>query len=255
MTSTFPTPRKQLFLFALAGLLCAQTPAPEKFEVASIKLIPPDRTGCTPTDQSRCFSASQWGGATFTARNISMLYLVEVAYAVDDVQITGIDRLGDELYDVSAKPENGGVLTHSRAEPMLQALLEERFKLIAHRETKDVAGYALTIAKGGPRLKPGDPTTGKFPIVFRDRLVGPNATIAQVVSLLPHPLGKPVIDKTNLPGAFNIDLKFAPEGDTTSTQPSIFTAIQEQLGLKLESQKVPFETLVIDHCDHIPTQN
>jgi hypothetical protein len=56
------------------------------------------------------------------------------------------------------------------------------------------------------------------------------------------------------PGAYNIDLKFAPDGDTASTRPSIFTAIQEQLGLKLESQKVPFETLVIDHCDHIPTK-
>ena len=246
MTSTFRTSRKQLFLLVLAGLLCAQTPAPEKFEVASIKLIPADQTGS--------FSMSPWGGATFTARNISMSVLVEMAFGVTDKQISNIDRLGNELYDVSATPEHGGALTLERSQPMLKALLEERFKLTAHRETKDVQGYVLTIAKGGPKLKPAAAAAGQT-MIPRGRLIGPNATITQFISLLAHPLDKPIVDKTNLTDAYNIDLKFAPEGDTTSTQPSIFTAIQEQLGLKLESQKVPFETLVIDHCDHIPTQN
>src|ERR1700679_434428 len=124
MTSTF--------LLALAGLLCAQTPAAEKFEVASIKTIPPDTC---------CFSMSPWGGATFTARNISMSVLVEMAFDVTDKQISNIDSLGRELYDVSAKPENGGTLSFERSQPMLRALLAERFHLVAHRETKDVPGY------------------------------------------------------------------------------------------------------------------
>ena len=245
MTSTFSTPGKQLFLLALAGLLCAQAPAPEKFEVASIKLTPPD---------SCCFSMNPWGGATFTARNISMPVLVEMAFGVTDKQISNIESLGRELYDVSAKPENGGALTFERSRPMLKALLEERFKLTAHRETKDVPGYVLSVAKGGPKLKPATVAAGQTMIV-RGELIGPNAGMALFATMLESPLGKPVLDKTNLSGVYNIDLKFAPDGDTASTLPSIFTAIQEQLGLKLESQKVPFETLVIDHCDHIPTQN
>jgi uncharacterized protein (TIGR03435 family) len=245
MTSTFPTSGKQLILLVLAGLLCAQAPAPERFEVASIKTIPPD---------SCCFSMNPWGGGTFTARNISMSVLVEMAFGVTDKQISNIDSLGRELYEVSAKPENGGALTYQRAQPMLKALLEERFKLTAHRETKDVQGYVLTVAKGGPKLKPAAAAPGQT-MILRGRLIGPNATITQFISFLAHPLDKPIVDKTNLTGSYNIDLKFAPEGDTASTQPSIFTAIQEQLGLKLESQKVPFETLVIDHFDHIPTQN
>jgi uncharacterized protein (TIGR03435 family) len=236
---------KQLLLPLLAGLLAAQSPAPpEKFEVASIKLIPADRARC-------CFSMSPLGG-TFAARNISMSVLVEMAYGVDDTQISGMDRLGDELYDVSAKPENGVVLTQTRLQPMLRALLAERFTLVTHRETKDIAGYALTTAKGGPKLKPGDAAAGQT-MILPGRLVAPNITIDGVISLLAHPLGKPVVDKTNLPGSFKIDLKFAAIGDTT--QPSIFTAVEEQLGLKLESQKIPFEVLVIDHCGHIPTEN
>ena len=245
MTSTFSTPGKQLFLLALAGLLCAQAPAPEKFEVASIKLTPPD---------SCCFSMSPWGGATFTARNISMSVLVEMAFGVTDKQISNIASLGPELYDVSAKPENGGAVTFERSQPMLKALLEERFKLTAHREMKDVQGYVLSVAKGGLKLKPAAAAAGQT-MILRGRLIGPNANITQLISLLAHPLDKPILDKTNLTGAYNIDLKFAPDGDTASTLPSIFTAIQEQLGLKLESQKVPFETLVIDHYDHTPTQN
>jgi uncharacterized protein (TIGR03435 family) len=134
-------------------------------------------------------------------------------------------------------------------------MLEERFKLVTHRETKDTAGYALTIAKGGPKLKPGEIANGRMPVILRGRLISPNAAMAEIVSILARPLGKPVIDKTNLTGTFNIDLKFAPDGDAASPLPSIFTAVQEQLGLKLESQKVPFETLVIDHCERIPTDN
>ncbi len=241
-------PGKQLLLPLLAGLLAAQSPAPpEKFEVASVKLIPADRATC-------CFSMAPWGAATFTAHNISLSVLVEMAYGVTDKQISGIDRLGNDLYDVSAKPQNSGALTYRRAQPMLRAMLEERFKLAVHREMKDVSGYALVLAKGGPKLKPGDQTAGQN-MILPGRLVQPNATLADFSSLLDHPVGKPVIDKTGLPGTYKIDLKFAPDGDTASTLPSIFTAIQEQLGLKLEAQKVPFETLVIDHCDHIPNDN
>jgi uncharacterized protein (TIGR03435 family) len=92
-------------------------------------------------------------------------------------------------------------------------------------------------------------------MTLRGRLIAPNAPIALLASLLEGSLGKPVVDKTDLTGAYKIDFKFAPEGDAASTLPSIFTAIQEQLGLKLDAQKVPFETLIIDRCNPIPTQN
>lgn len=246
-------PAKQLSLTLAMGLLAALTSAaqppaaPERFEVASVKLIPPGRDSC-------CFSMSPWGGATFTANNVSLPVLIEIAFGVADYQISGMDRLGSELYDVSAKPENGGALTFERAQPMLKALLEERFKLVAHREMKDIPGYALTIATGGPKLKENAEPAGQGGIL-PGRLIGPASTLSDFAFLLAHPLGKPVVDKTGLEGKFSIDLKFAPEGDTNSSRPSIFTAIQEQLGLKLESRKIPFEMLVIDHCERVPTEN
>jgi uncharacterized protein (TIGR03435 family) len=151
-------PRKAILLPLLATLLSAQSSAPtEKFDVASIKLVAPEHRDCVPGDPSTCFSMTPWGSATFSAKHISLSVLVEMAYGVTDKQISNIDKLGNELYDVSAKPEQGA-LVFERSQPMLKALLEERFNLAAHRETKDVQGYILTVAKAGPKLKPADAT-------------------------------------------------------------------------------------------------
>ena len=220
--------------------------SPEKFEVASVRISPPGGTGMT--------SLSPMGGATFTATNISLRVLVSIAHAVDDKQILGDDLLGSEQYDVSAKPEGGGSLTYERLKPMLVSLLAERFKLVMHRETKVFPGYALVVAKGGSKLHASDATAGQSSIL-PGRIIGHAADMAVLASMLARPLGTPVVNKTGIEGTFDIDLRFAPESSADSSRPSIFTAVQEQLGLKLESQKVPLEMLVIDHCERVPTEN
>jgi uncharacterized protein (TIGR03435 family) len=172
---------------------------------------------------------------------------------------------------------------------MLQALLADRLKLTVHRETKDLPVYALVIAKNGPKLqkaRPGDTyadgfkgidglPAGPHNMVLRGR--GEFRAQAQPISALAralsHALGRPVLDRTGLTGEYDIALQWTPESQTPmfkgteegqqnsgsrpsadSSGPSIFTAIQEQLGLKLESQKGLAEVLVIDHVEK-PSEN
>lgn len=171
---------------------------------------------------------------------------------------------------------------------MLQALLAERFKLLAHRETKELPVYALVVAKNGPKFeeaKPGDryPDGIKAPdgrpgagMMFTNRgqVTGQGLPIANLVRQLSLELGRTVVDTTGLTGTYDFTLKWTPDESqgrmfkraeggqqrtdpapsSESSGPSIFTALQEQLGLKLEAQKGPVEILVIDYVER-PTAN
>jgi uncharacterized protein (TIGR03435 family) len=147
------------------------------------------------------------------------------------------------------------MLTQERLKPMLRSMLAERFGLIVHRETTTVSGYALVTAKGGAKLQVSDASLGGQSAVLRGRIVGHGVDMHLLASMLGRPLGVPVADGTRIKGAYDIDLKFAPDDSLDSSLPSIFTAIREQLGLQLESQKVPLEMLVIDRCRRVPTEN
>jgi len=218
----------------------------ERFEVASVRISPPSGIGKT--------SWSDPGGHMFTATNIPLRILIQMAYEVDEKQISGEDLCGSEQYDVAAKPETG-ILTPERLRPMLVSLLAERFGLVTHRETKTVSGYALVTAKGGSKLRASDASRAARSAIFRGRIIGQGADMVLLASMLGRPLDVPVVDKTGLKGIYEIDLKFAPEDGADSSLPSIFTAIQEQLGLRLESQKVPMQMLVIDRCQRVPMEN
>jgi uncharacterized protein (TIGR03435 family) len=227
----------------------AQTPAPtaSSFEVASVRLVSGEH-GYT--------SVSPAGSARFTARNASMKLLIEYAFGVDDKQISGenLGWLDSEAFDVEAKPEGDVILSYEQMKPLLQNLLTQRFKLVFHREQKDFRGYALVVAKNGPKLQGSkEPSSGVY--ILRDGLRGRGIPMAVLASMLTRPVGRPVVDKTGITGNYDIALNFAPEGSTDSTLPSIFTALQEQLGLKLEPQKVPVEMLVIDHLEKVPSEN
>jgi uncharacterized protein (TIGR03435 family) len=166
-------------------------------------------------------------------------------------------------------------------QPMLQALLAERFKLGLHRETKELPVYNLVIAKNGPKLseaKPGDTYPGGLTgldgggahevRVGRGVIIGQAIRTGEVAKVLTLAMGRPVLDKTGLKSIYDVKLEWAPESQGTifnqprsdaaqsqeSSGPSIFTAIQEQLGLKLESTKGPVEILVIDHVEK-PSEN
>lgn len=207
-----------------------------------------------------------------------------MAYHVESYRLSGGPAwLDTEKYDVQAKAEANaiapGPMDRERIhqmELMLRTLLAERFKLAVHRETKEGNVYALVIAKGGPKLQEAKGVDCKviagcgdftriMPIGY---LEGPKVSVLDIAGVLStFVVGRPVLDKTGLAGVFNVKLQWTREGykprddGATSNEPqpdpngpSIFTALQEQLGLKLEPQKGPVETVVIDHVER-PSPN
>ncbi len=231
------------------GQLLSQTPPaqPSSFEVASVRASPANH-GYT--------SISPSGTERFTATSASLKLLIELAFGVDGNQVAGkIGWLDSTFYDIQAKPPTDQGLTYEELRPFLQNLLATRFHLVAHRETRYVSGYSLVVAKGGPKLTAAkEASTGGY--ILPDGIKNPGASIKTFASMLATPAGRPVIDKTGLPGTYSIDLKYAPEGAADSELPSMFAALQEQLGLKLEPQKdVPFTVLVVDDVDKVPTPN
>jgi uncharacterized protein (TIGR03435 family) len=164
-------------------------------------------------------------------------------------------RIGDDPFNVEAKAEDPGKATEQQLLQMLQALLIERFQMKFHRETKDVPGFALVVGKNGPKLKPAsgdEPDAGWGPSLKPGR--GPNTLTARKYSMpkladLLTGLGDPVIDKTGLTGDYDFTLSW----DETDG-PQLSTALQQQLGLKFESQKVPASFLIIESAQK-PTEN
>jgi uncharacterized protein (TIGR03435 family) len=259
MKSLFPqTPISTRMLVTFTAAIClsiihsihaqtpAQSPAKQAFEVASVRLAAPGGTSS--------FSAP--GAAHFTATNISLTVLISMAYGLEgDYQFAGKPTwLDSQTYDVLAKPEGDQPLSYEEFKPLLQQLLQQRFHLAVHRETRDLPGYALVVAKGGPKLQPGSGATGQI-YILTNGIRGQAVSLHLFSSLLSRPTGRPVADQTGIQGNYDIKLEYAPNTAADSDLPSIFTALQEQLGLKLESQKVPVEMLVIDHVDRVPTEN
>jgi uncharacterized protein (TIGR03435 family) len=161
---------------------------------------------------------------------------------------------------VNAKAEAGVRLTPEALKPRLRQLLRQRFQLSTHPQTKDVDGYALVIAKGGPKLEKALPDRragvvimGIGPGINKMRLT--SVSMGTLASALGRRLGDPVADQTGIQGEYDIVLDYANDTDVDSSLPFIPKAVQEQLGLKLERQKVTVEMLVIDHVERIPAGN
>jgi uncharacterized protein (TIGR03435 family) len=227
--------------------------APNRFEVASVRLV--EDFDKLPRDKQK-FYESPSGAGQFAAQNISLEGLIGVAFGIDtDLQLAGKPEWFDDAhYDVAAKPEGDVGLSYEQLRPYLQQLLQERFHLTYHRESRNFEGYALVTAKGGSKLKmsKSDFTRAQFrPGVVQ----GWNEPIKVLAQMVGYSSGKPVSDRTGLKGNYDFDLRFATLEETDSALPSIFTAVQEQLGLKLVKQMVPVEMLVIDHVDRVPTEN
>jgi len=246
-----------MLLCGVAGIaiLCpvwAQTgPQKPSFEVASVKHvkdIPRGDTWAKSTGMSRTPGMVRFEGAT-------LLDLMAAAYGVKSYQISGPAWLGSERYDVAAKvsPEISNKLVAS----MLQTLIEDRFKLALRRETRDVAGYALVAPKGGPRLSKAAEVKTRGTQIGAGKLSVPSCTMSLLASLLTLIVGHPVADSTGLQGSFDVTMTWAPDevAADAAAGPSIFTAIHEQLGLKLEAQKVPVEVLVIESAEKTPVEH
>lgn len=195
------------------------------------------------------------GAGTFTARKITLDVLISMAFGIDSGRVLGKQSwMSSDYYDITAKPEGDRGLSYQQLRPMLQQLLVERFRLSFHRETKDSQGYALVVAKTGLKLQATKGAPSR-PALLKGGVRADNISIKTLAAMIAKPAGRPVVDQTGIEGNFDITLDCAPEGATDSSLPSIFTALQEQLGLKLIPQKVPVETLVIDHAERVPTGN
>ncbi len=217
-----------------------------EFEVASVRPVPANQQGYT--------SISPWGSDLFIARNIQLRLLINLAYDVDDRNIEGLsDKLGSRMFDVEARVSGEQKLSYEQMQPLLRNLLRERFHLAVHRASREEKGYALVVAKGGAKLKTGTSREGTATIVPTG-LRGAGITMETLAGMLSRPLGSPVQDRTGLGGGYDVVLEYRTLDADDSSLPSIFTALQEQLGLKVIPAKVPVAILVVDHVDAEPTE-
>ncbi len=265
------TPMHRSLVFALA-LFCAPLAhaqqAPLKFDVVSIKLLSRPEHGWesrfTPTGYIAEYCTLRW-------------IFRSDAFGISDQRrlYGGPAWLDTDRFTIEAKVADADLdafhkLSREQRRLMVQDLLADRFHLVFHRESRETAVYAITVAKGGlkmPLTKPEEQQTmpdGKPSALFKVSRTGvleiSGAVPDDLANMLSfdHDIGRIVIDHTGLTGRYNITLHWAPNGTHTDSPlanyPDIFTALQEELGLKLESMKIPIDVTVIDSADH-PTPN
>ena len=270
------TPRSILYAvvtlaMALSGATAQRGPS---FEVASV------RENTSGSDRS---SNSGPAPGRFTITNMPLRFIILEAFGLRHHQLIGAPGWTETTaYDIAATYPAGITPTDQSVRVMLQNLLAERFELRTHRDTRELAAYSLVLARpdgvlgsqltrsevdcdqwlaekrpqlnaGGPsRVAPGGARPACMMVATRTFLSGGTRTIAQLGNTLQSMVQRPIIDRTGLTGAFDVDLRWGTAGNvTTSREPvlddaSIFTALQEQLGLKLESVRAPFDIVVID---------
>jgi len=210
--------------------------------------------------------------------------LLTAAWEIKSYQVLGPDWIESERYDIVARIPPG--TSREQFSIMLQNLLTERFKLTILQEKRDLPVFELMVAKNGPKLKPWvqDPSTlnasavpeagpppngedgipiprlGQIAVIGgngRVRIAARKAAVGKLADRLSAHLGRPVLDKTGLTGEYDYTLEFSPATETAPDQDvrSLFTAVQDQLGLKLEPKKNSIDVVVIEKAEKIPTEN
>lgn len=278
--------------FALLGLVLSVTVSGQAFGVATVKPAAPSGLATVPTALLKGPVGNQlrFRGGPGTSSperidyvDVSLKDLLARAYNVNAEQVAGLGWLDEEHFDVAAVMAPGTTLEQMRL--MLQNLLTERFQITMHRDTKTLRVYSLTVAKGGHKLKQAaaqpefkDDEERKAArlkaargdleaAVARRQASGPfnsfrlpSAEVARFVLALRAHLDRPVVDRTGLEGLYLFTLDWVPvgarsTGDSPSTGPSIFAALEEQLGLHLQPENEQSEILVIDKAERVPTSN
>lgn len=202
-------------------------------------------------------------GGAFQARNISALNLISMAYRIPGSRV--LDAPGwatDERYVIEAR--GTGISTFAQAVPLVMNLLKDRFKLVVRKETRELPVYLLNVARSdgalGPRLRKADPSCLNDqlpPVKCRAKFDTGKVTagalnIANLVSTLSNASGRQVLNRTGLNDFYDIDLEWAPTPDADGV--SIFTAVQEQLGLRLDSATSPLDVVVVERIER-PSEN
>ncbi|WP_263417518.1 TIGR03435 family protein [Terriglobus albidus] len=257
------------FSAAASTLLATQTPTqtqqkPPAFDIASVKQNKGIGDG-----RSHIWSSSDNGN--FKTQNVSMKSLLEFAYGLPQAQMQGsLDKVSGVTFDVEAKLDEESEVRFEAADRearrelksrMLQSLLIDRFHLACHRENREMTSYAIVTDKGSPKLKPTQGSGLRFDTGY-GRIRAQGATVEQLARLIAQRLNEPVVDASGITGRYDMEINFTPpEGPMKlngqaipDPPPSIFTAMQEQLGLKLEKRKGPVEVLIVDHVE-MPTEN
>jgi uncharacterized protein (TIGR03435 family) len=231
----------------------AQNP-PTAFDVASIKPAGSGRPGMSiETEVGR-----------FKAINATVSFLIQYAYGIKDFQLNGGPGwMGSDTFDIDATSE---AKADDRQFPqMMRALLADRFQLKSHQETRTLPVFDLVIAKDGPKFNHAPETANSGARRGAGQINISKGTVANLASLLSNILGRKVIDKTGLTGDYDMALRWTPDEyerpplkpngpPPDPNNPSIFTALQEQLGLRLESSRGPVEVIVVDSVQK-PSEN
>jgi uncharacterized protein (TIGR03435 family) len=264
---------------ATAPLAIAQTAPPAAgsaptptFDVASI------RENTTHDQHTHNSIYNTWSNSRFTATNLPLKMLLQWTFDIPESRIYGAPAwLDSTTYDIEAKSDPSVDEQLASMEPgqarsqkmaMLQALLAQRFQLVTHTETRDLPVFDLVLAKGGPKFKPSDANGTTISQsggsgIHRIHVQGSDNTVELLARELAQAAGRIVIDKTGLAGRYDLTLRWTPDdapppllngAPDPNPPPGLFTAIQEQLGLRLEPGKGPVPILVIDHIEH-PSEN
>lgn len=241
------------FLLSLTLIAAAQNPA-TAFDVASIK----------PASSGRPGMSIQTEVGRFKAINATLSFLIQYAYGVKDFQLNGGPGwMGSDAFDIDATSE---ARADDRQFPqMMRTLLADRFQFKFHRETRTLPVFDLVVAKDGPKFKHAPETEKGGTRGGGGQITITKGTVANLASTLSNILGRKVIDKTGLTGDYDMALRWTPDEyqppplkpngpPPDPNNPSIFTALQEQLGLKLESSSGPVEVIVVDSVQK-PSEN
>ncbi len=237
---------------ALAGTALGQVKSPSEFEVASVK---------PNTLNDRIVTIDVGPGGRFLARGYTLVLLIQRAYEVMDWNVSeGPGWIRDDRWDVDARAKMQGNLTDKTLQPMLRALLADRFKLKMHTETRDMAAAALTIARGGLKatVTPNEtPNRDTFRFTGNG-LSGQGISMRDFARFVCGKMAMVCVDQTGLTGFYDVKATW-PTDDQSPPPPGIdpreaqqakvMQAIEQQLGLKIVRQKVPIEMLIIDHVE------
>ena len=244
----------------LALLIAGSALSQASFEVAAIK----------PGDPNNRQSGVHWAaGGRVANTNATVKALIAFAYGLPEEQILGGEKwVSSDEYSIVAKPDSdspipSGDAGYLKMKTLFQQLLGSRFKLKVHSETRQVAVYNLILAKSG-KLREADSRSGSSLPTRAGHFIGTAVPIWALAQVLSQQLARPVTDKTGLSGKYNFDLTYAvdplqgdPFGPLTryspspsdDNSPSIFTALEEQLGLRLESTRGPLQVIIIDRAE------
>jgi uncharacterized protein (TIGR03435 family) len=228
-----------------------------RFQVATIKPSRPE--------ESR---SMQYQGNRFITTDTSVVDLLKYAYGLHEQEIVGDPKwLTTQKFDLVGDSETLTKPSADDFKKMVRSLLADRFHLTAHHETKNLPVFAIVPAKGGPKLtKSARPPDGPPSVAYSPgQLSAGNATMADFATFLQRFVtDQPVFDRTGIAGKYDMILRWTPDelqteasrqgDDNNNSLPSLFTAVQEQLGLKLQEEKLPAQALVVDHVD-MPSEN